>query len=43
MDQTVVGDTGRKTPERRDNRPYSGCNVILLWMAQAAGIARHGF
>jgi antirestriction protein ArdC len=19
------------------NRPYSGCNVILLWMAQAAG------
>jgi antirestriction protein ArdC len=19
------------------NRPYSGCNVVLLWMAQAAG------
>jgi antirestriction protein ArdC len=23
--------------QRRDHRPYSGCNFILLWMAQAAG------
>ena len=25
------------------NRPYSGCNVVLLWLAQAAGYARRGF
>jgi antirestriction protein ArdC len=30
--------TGANTPcNAVSNRPYSGCNVILLWMAQAAG------
>src|SRR5260370_39480585 len=24
-------------PNAVSNRPYSGCNVVLLWMAQAAG------
>jgi antirestriction protein ArdC len=29
---------GRNTPcNAISNRPYSGCNVVLLWMAQAAG------
>jgi antirestriction protein ArdC len=29
---------GANTPRNAvSNRPYSGCNVILLWMAQAAG------
>src|SRR5438445_6677834 len=29
---------GANTPSNAvTNRPYSGCNVILLWMAQAAG------
>src|SRR5258705_7185552 len=29
---------GANTPcNAASNRPYSGCNVILLWMAQAAG------
>src|SRR5216117_2555000 len=29
---------GANTPcNAVSNRPYSGCNVILLWMAQAAG------
>ena len=25
------------------NRPYSGCNVVLLWMAQAAGYSTPRF
>lgn len=25
------------------NRPYSGCNVVLLWMAQAAGYRTRRF
>src|SRR4051794_28695876 len=30
--------SGANTPcNAVTNRPYSGCNVILLWMAQAAG------
>ena len=30
--------TGANTPcNAMTNRPYSGCNVILLWMAKAAG------
>jgi antirestriction protein ArdC len=30
--------TGANTPcNAVTNRPYSGCNVVLLWMAQAAG------
>jgi antirestriction protein ArdC len=34
----MVGDTWRKhTMQRGTNRPYSGCNVVLLWMAQAVG------
>ena len=29
---------GNNTPcNAVSNRPYSGCNVLLLWMAQAAG------
>src|ERR1700724_4656634 len=29
---------GANTPcNAATNRPYSGCNVLLLWMAQAAG------
>src|SRR5216684_1160136 len=29
---------GANTPcNALSNRPYSGCNVVLLWMAQAAG------
>ena len=29
---------GANTPcNAMSNRPYSGCNVVLLWMAQAAG------
>ena len=29
---------GANTPRNAvSNRPYSGCNVVLLWMAQAAG------
>src|SRR5712675_1868471 len=29
---------GMNTPFNAvSNRPYSGCNVVLLWMAQAAG------
>ena len=29
---------GTNTPcNAVSNRPYSGCNVVLLWMAQAAG------
>jgi len=29
---------GANTPcDAVSNRPYSGCNVVLLWMAQAAG------
>jgi antirestriction protein ArdC len=29
---------GMNTPcNALSNRPYSGCNVVLLWMAQAAG------
>ena len=29
---------GANTPYNAvSNRPYSGCNVVLLWMAQAAG------
>ena len=29
---------GQNTPcNAATNRPYSGCNVVLLWMAQAAG------
>src|SRR4051812_41601010 len=29
---------GANTPcNAASNRPYSGCNVVLLWMAQAAG------
>jgi len=29
---------GANTPSNAvTNRPYSGCNVILLWMAKAAG------
>jgi antirestriction protein ArdC len=29
---------GANTPRNAvTNRPYSGCNVVLLWMAQAAG------
>src|SRR5262249_26076462 len=29
---------GENTPcNAVTNRPYSGCNVVLLWMAQAAG------
>jgi antirestriction protein ArdC len=29
---------GANTPcNASSNRPYSGCNVVLLWMAQAAG------
>src|SRR5438132_12580479 len=34
----MVGNAGREHPmQRGGNRPYSGCNVVLLWMAQAAG------
>jgi antirestriction protein ArdC len=30
---------GANTPcNAVSNRPYSGCNVVLLWMAQAAGV-----
>src|SRR6476620_11686211 len=30
--------SGANTPcNAVSNRPYSGCNVVLLWMAQAAG------
>src|SRR5438309_6705021 len=30
--------SGANTPcNAVTNRPYSGCNVVLLWMAQAAG------
>src|SRR5215831_13446820 len=29
---------GANTPcNAMTNRPYSGCNVVLLWLAQAAG------
>src|SRR5580700_7242608 len=29
---------GANTPcNAVSNRPYSGCNIVLLWMAQAAG------
>ena len=29
---------GANTPcNAVSNRPYSGCNVVLLWMAQAGG------
>ena len=29
---------GQNVPQNAiTNRPYSGCNVVLLWMAQAAG------
>jgi len=29
---------GANTPRNAvSNRPYSGCNVVLLWMAQATG------
>ena len=32
---------GANTPcNAVSNRPYSGCNVVLLWMAQAAGNQR---
>jgi antirestriction protein ArdC len=35
---------GANTPcNAVSNRPYSGCNVVLLWMAQAAVIARRAF
>src|SRR5216684_5072163 len=31
---------GANTPcNAVSNRPYSGCNVVLLWMVQAAGYA----
>jgi antirestriction protein ArdC len=34
----MVGNTRREHPVQCvSNRPYSGCNVVLLWMAQAAG------
>jgi antirestriction protein ArdC len=34
----MVGNLGREyTVQRREQPPYSGCNVVLLWMAQAAG------
>ena len=34
----MVGKPGANTPcNAVSNRPYSGCNVVLLWMAQAAG------
>ena len=34
----MVGNPGANTPcNAVSNRPYSGCNVVLLWMAQAAG------
>ena len=34
---------GANTPcNAATNRPYSGCNVILLWMAQAAGYPPEG-
>jgi antirestriction protein ArdC len=33
----VVGNRRREYTVHVSNRPYSGCNVVLLWMAQAAG------
>jgi len=32
--------TRRESPCILDQPPYSGCNVILLWMAQAPGYRR---
>lgn len=35
---------GANTPcNAASNRPYSGCNVVLLWMAQAAGYRTRRF
>jgi len=35
---------GANTPcNAVSDRPYSGCNVILLWMAQAAGYSTPRF
>jgi antirestriction protein ArdC len=35
---------GASTPcNAVSNRPYSGCNVVLLWMAQAAGYRTRAF
>ena len=35
---------GANTPcNAVSNRPYSGCNVVLLWMAQAAGYSTPRF
>ncbi len=34
----MVGKPGRKySMQCREQRPYSGCNVVLVWMAQASG------
>src|SRR5450759_1814454 len=34
----MVGNPRREYPVQcREQPPYSGCNIVLLWMAQAAG------
>jgi antirestriction protein ArdC len=34
--QALVGDSRQQRANAATARPYSGCNVILLWMACAA-------
>ena len=44
LGQTVVGYTGQNVPQNAvTNRPYSGCNVILLWIARNRGWATPRF
>src|SRR3977135_3442363 len=49
MGQTLVGNAGsarrgQDTPHNAvSNRPYSGCNVVLLWLARNRGWATPRF
>jgi antirestriction factor ArdC-like protein len=36
LDQALVGNARALPHNAVTNRPYSGCNVVLLWMAVAA-------
>ena len=38
MDQALVGNSRPDVPQNAvTNRPYSGCNVVLLWLAREQG------
>ncbi len=40
----LVSDAGQNVPQNAvTNRPYSGCNVILLWLARDRGWATPRF